>query len=112
MTGRRPQHIVLTAITLAATTLPLYAADNSVPVYPNAANRMQGVPAGAGLAQYETADSVDKVDRWYGAHLPQNCKHETAQGGAKYACPGTNVMITPDKGKTVITHMAAGIGGH
>lgn len=112
MTNRRPQYASLIALTFVAATLPLRAADNSVPVYPNAANRMQGVPAGAGLAQYETPDSVDKVDTWYGAHLPKTCKHETAQGGAKYACPGTNVMITPDKGKTVITHMASWIGGH
>ena len=112
MTVRRPQHLVLTAMALVATTVSLYAAENSVPVYPNAANRLQGVPAGAGLAQYETADSVDKVDGWYGAHLPKDCKHETAQGGAKYACPGTNVMITPDKVKTVLTHMAAWIGRH
>ena len=111
MTNRRSQYAFLVALTFVAATLPLRAADNSLPVYPNAANRMQGVPAGAGLAQYETDDSVEKVDTWYGAHLPKTCKHETAQGGAKYGCPGTNVMITPDKGKTVITHMASSIGG-
>ena len=109
---RRPQRASLMALAFVITGLPLYAADNAVPVYPNASNRLQGVPGGAGLAQYETTDSVDKVDTWYGAHLPKTCKHETAKGGAKYACPGTNVMITPDKGKTVITHMASWIGGH
>jgi hypothetical protein len=112
MMGRRLPCASFIALIFATATLPLRAAGNSTPVYPNAANRMRGVPAGVGLAQYETADPVDKVDAWYGAHLPKTCKHETAQGGAKYACPGTNVMITPDKGKTVITHMAAGIGGH
>jgi hypothetical protein len=45
-------------------------------------------------------------------HLPKNCTHQTARGGAKYACPGTNVMITPSHGKTLITHMASWIGGH
>ena len=103
--------VALVALTCAAATPPSLAADNSLPVYPNAANRMQGVPASAGLEQYETADSAGKVDAWYGAHLPKSCKHENAQGGAKYACPGTNIMITPDKGKTVITHMASWIGG-
>lgn len=111
MPNLRAQYASLIALTVVASTLPLRAADNAPPVYPNAADRIHGVPAGAGLAQYETADSVDKVDTWYGAHLPKTCKHETAQGAAKYACPGTNVMITPDKGKTVITHMASWIGG-
>lgn len=112
MTRKRLQHASFLALACAAATLPVFAAGNAMPVYPNAASRLQGVPAGSGLAQYETADSADKVDAWYGAHLPKTCKHETAQGGAKYACPGTNIMITPDKGKTVITHMASWIGGH
>jgi hypothetical protein len=112
VTIRRLRHIALGALTFAAATTPLLAADNSLPVYPNAASRLQGVPGGAGLAQYETPDSADKVDAWYGAHLPKTCTHETAQGGAKYSCPGTNIMITPNKGKTVITHMASWIGGH
>ena len=103
--------VALVALTCTAVSLPSLAADNSPPVYPSAANRMPGVPARGGLEQYETADSADKVDAWYGAHLPKSCTHESAQGGAKYACPGTNIMITPDKSKTVITHMASWIGG-
>jgi hypothetical protein len=64
------------------------------------------------MMQLVTSDAVDKVDAWYGMHLPKNCTHQTARGGAKYACPGTNVMITPSHGKTLITHMASWIGGH
>lgn len=105
-------HASLVAVTYAAVTLPLFAADSSLPVYPNAGSRLHGMPSGSGLSQYETTDSTEKVDAWYGAHLPKACKHETAQGGAKYACPGTNIMITPDKGMTVITHMASWVGGH
>lgn len=111
MASQRLLSASLIALSYAAASLPLSAADNSLPVYPNAASRLQGVPAGAGLSQYETSDPADKVDAWYGAHLPKTCAHETARGGAKYACPGTNIMITPDKGKTVITHMASWIGG-
>jgi hypothetical protein len=111
MTGSHLKSVAIAALILATTTTRSLAADNSLPVYPGATNRMQGVPAGAGLAQYETADPADKVDAWYGAHLPKTCKHETARGGAKYACSGTSIMITPDRGKTVITHMASWIGG-
>ena len=86
-------------------------AAGGVPVYPNAANALAGMPANAGLMQLTTADPVAKVDAWYGANLPKNCTHQTARGGAKYACPGTNIMITPSNGKTVITHMSSGLGG-
>lgn len=101
--------IVLICATTMATT---FAANTAMPTYPSATNNLQGMPANSGMMQLVTSDAADKVDSWYGAHLPKTCKHETASGGAKYACPGNNIMITPDKGKTVITHMASWIGGH
>lgn len=111
MKSRHLQHAALVMLILAAAMPRVRAAESAEPIYPNAARRLQGVPGGAGLAQYETADPVGKVDAWYGAHLPKSCRHESAKGGAKYACPGTNIMITSDKGKTVITQMASWIGG-
>lgn len=84
---------------------------DSIPTYPNATNNLQGVPLNSGMTQLTTSDTAEKVDAWYGAHLPKTCKREAAKGGSKYACPGTNVMITPNSGTTLITQMAAGIGG-
>lgn len=93
---------------------PVTAADSSMPVYPGAVNKTPDVPAGGPLSQIETSDPMIKVDAWYGSRLPKTCAHETAQGGAKYACPGTNIMITPHDGKTLITYIAStgGLFGH
>ena len=96
-------------IGLAMATCALAA--DTIPTYPNTTNNLQGVPANSGMTQLATSDTAEKVDAWYGAHLPKTCKRETAKGGFKYTCPGTNVMITPSGGKTLITQMAAWIGG-
>lgn len=109
---RKTMHIEFLSVLVGiAAAAPVFAAD-AIPTYPNATNNLQGVPANSGMTQLATPDAADKVDAWYGAHLPHTCKHETAKGGAKYACPGTNIMITPSGGKTLITQMAGWIGGH
>jgi len=77
---------------------------------PGATNKTPDVPAGGPLSRLETSDPVSKVDAWYGNRLPKECTHETAHDGAKYACPGKNIMITPDDGKTLITYIAS-MGG-
>lgn len=90
------------------------AAESGAPVYPGAANKTPDVQPGGPLSQLETSDSVSKVDAWYGNHLPKACSHETAKGGVKYTCPGSNIMITPHDGKTLITYIASlgGLFGH
>lgn len=101
------------ALICIVVTLPAAAAGNGVPSYPNAVNRNPDLPPGSPLFQLETADASAIVDAWYGAHLPKSCTHQTAQGGAKYACPNVNIMITPHDGKTLITHLASGgLFGH
>jgi len=105
---------ILVALVCAVAALPAFAAGNGVPSYPNGVNKLAGMPPSSGMVQLETADAVSKVDAWYGAHLPKNCTHETAQGGAKYACPNVSIMIGPNQGKTLITHIPAmgGMSGH
>lgn len=75
---------------------------------------MADLPVGLPMFQLETADSPAEVDAWYGAHLPRNCRHESSQGGATYACGEVNIMTTTDHGKTLITHMSSmgGMLGH
>lgn len=99
----------------AVAVFPTAAAGNGVPSYPNAVNKNAELPVGSPMFQLETNDSAATVDAWYGAHLPKSCTHQTAQGGAaKYACGNVNIMITPNHGKTLITHMSpmGGLFGH
>ncbi|MBS0515075.1 MAG: hypothetical protein JSS16_06360 [Proteobacteria bacterium] len=93
---------------------PPASAAVAVPSYPNAVNKNPELPRGSPMFQLETADAASAVDAWYGAHLPKSCTHQTAQGGAKYACPNASIMITPHDGKTLITHMSpmGGMFGH
>lgn len=102
------------ALFCALFSLCAVAAADGTPVYPNATNKNPELPIGSPMFQLETNDAAAIVDAWYGAHLPKGCTHQTAQGGAKYACPGINVMITPNGGKTLITHMSpmGGMLGH
>ncbi|MBS0589983.1 MAG: hypothetical protein JSR65_05030 [Proteobacteria bacterium] len=99
---------IVSAVIVAIAALPAAAANNGVPIYPNAVNKNAELPVGSPMFQLETADAAATVDAWYGAHLPKSCAHQTAQGGAKYACGNVNIMITPNHGKTLITHMASG----
>jgi len=106
--------LTLVALFCAGFSLHAVAAGGGTPVYPNATNKNPELPIGSPMFQLETADAAATVDAWYGAHLPKGCTHQTAQGGAKYACPGINIMITPNGGKTLITHMSpmGGMLGH
>ncbi|MFT3792563.1 MAG: hypothetical protein QM741_16200 [Rudaea sp.] len=108
--NRTPILSSILVLLIGSAATPLLAAGESVPVYPGAANKTPGVPAGGPLSQLETADPVARVDAWYGERLPKNCAHQTAQGSAKYACPDKNIMITPHDGKTLITYIAS-MGG-
>jgi len=99
---------IATALICVVAAPPASAASNGIPSYPNAVNKNPDLPPGSPLFQVETADAAATVDAWYGARLPKICTHQTAQGGAKYACPNVNIMITPHDGKTLITQMATG----
>jgi len=110
MTRTAKHFSIAVALICAVAVFPAAAAGNGVPSYPNAVNKNADMPPGSPLFQLETADAAATVDAWYGAHLPKSCTHQTAQGGAKYACGNVNIMITPDHGKTLITHMSS-MGG-
>ncbi|MBS0212671.1 MAG: hypothetical protein JSR26_05735 [Proteobacteria bacterium] len=90
---------------LAVFALPVAAAAGTLPVYPDAVNKTPDMPAGGALSQLETADSVDKVDAWFASRLPKSCAHMAAQGGAKYTCGNRVIVISPNKGKTLISYL-------
>lgn len=108
--NRTPDRSSIFILLIGAFATPLLAASESAPIYPGTANKTPGVPPGGPLSQLETTDPLSKVDAWYGEHLPKNCTHQTAQGGAKYACPERNIMITVHDGKTLITYISS-MGG-
>ncbi len=80
--------------------------DGKLPMYPNARNLNDDMPASAieqGVPMVlETNDPVTKVDAWYKSNASKPCSRTASSEVVKYSCPGGSVMIYSKQGKTEI----------